>query len=509
VTDSNSITVDKSQAGKTMELKAYIRIFLKYWYWLPICVVFTLLATFLFTLRQTEVYEANTTFVIRPHSTLIVEDEFVKTLETLSRRVEINNTFAEVANSNLIKNKAAEDLALSNSQKKSLSVSGRVLAGTNILAINVKGNDPELVRDFTETVSVETINFVNNLYDVFELEQLDQAVASSRPISPNMMLNLAVGLVLGVAIGLAIIYLADYLGGSVKTARYFDIIDPDTGIYTKDFFELRLRQEISRARRHGRPLSLALITMKNYGIGNGAAASLKRELMPRIAVLFGPYLRDEDVLARFDTATFALMMPDISGELARRRVETLRIEVSSTPADLNEQEALANIHIVASVVELTASDLDGEGLLAEAEDALRDANSGTYGKVIFKGAAYPGLPQPKAKLSAGPANGIPKQAPKSEFAQVIEPLSNGGVAEGSHDDSDGKIIVTTNGTSTERHSDILEIISEESSKELNTKITRAALKMAKEYGIDLHTVRGSGKDGRILKTDIEASIRTN
>ncbi|MHC4216486.1 MAG: hypothetical protein ACYSWP_24305, partial [Planctomycetota bacterium] len=96
-----------------MELKTYIRTFLKYWYWLPICVVITFIATLFFTLRQPGIYEANTTFVIRPHSSLVVEDEFVSTLDIISRRVEINNTFAEVANSTLIKDKSAVDLGLS------------------------------------------------------------------------------------------------------------------------------------------------------------------------------------------------------------------------------------------------------------------------------------------------------------------------------------------------------------------------------------------------------------
>ncbi len=498
-----------------MELKTSIRTFLKHWYWLPICVMVTLAGTLLFTLRQSEIYEANTTFVIRPHSSLIVEDEFVSTLDTLSRRVEINNTFAEIANSSSIKGKAAEDLGLSKNQQKDLSVSGRVLAGTNILTIAVKGTDPDIVRDFAETVSVETINFVNNLYDVFELEQLDRAETPTRPIGPNLPVNLAIGFVIGLALGLAIIFLVDYLGKSEGKAGHFDIIDPDTGVYTFDFFEMRLNQELSRARRHGRPLSLALIAMKNHGIGQEAASSLRKELLPRIAALFGPYLRDEDVLARFDDETFALMMLDLTGERAKGRVETLRIEISSTPSSLDERESLSYFHIVAGVVELRASDLDEEVLLARAEEALHDANSGTYGKVVFKGAMFPALPRPAAKLSAGPVNGIPEHAIKSEFTPLIEAPSNGGThdRDHGHDDNNGKIGVIANGISSERYSKNSDGKSgaklEESSKELGVKVTRAALKLAREYSIDLHTVRGSGKDGRILKSDVKELINTD
>lgn len=478
--------------------------------------VFTLTAALYITLQQPEIYEARSTFVIRPHSTLLVEDEIVRTLDILSRRVEINNTFAEVANSNLIKDKAAEVLRLSDRQKESMSVSGQILAGTNVLTISVKGNDPDMVRDFAETASTETISYVSQLYDIFELEQLDQAEAPSRPISPKMYLNLITGLAVGLVVGLAVIFLADYLGSSETKGRYFPIVDPDTGVYTKGFFELRLRQEINKARRHDRPLSLALITMKDYGPGRGLSFSEKRDLMSRIVVSISRYLRDQDVLARYDTTTFALMMPDMFGEQARRIMDLLSTETSSTFASSNEQEALENVHIIAGVVEISTSDSDGEELLARAEDALRDARTGVNGRVVFRGPAYPDLPRPPAKLPSGLTNSMPGQLLNSEFArQEVVPVANAGHSDQDSDDLTGNITVGTNETIIARHA-VSSIAGADfkyeersNSKELGAKITRAALKLAREYGLDLHTVKGSGKDGRILKTDIEALIRAN
>lgn len=43
-------------------------------------------------------------------------------------------------------------------------------------------------------------------------------------------------------------------------------------------------------------------------------------------------------------------------------------------------------------------------------------------------------------------------------------------------------------------------------KEDEVNATPDAIELAKENGVDLSTVEGSGKDGRILKSDVQAAI---
>ncbi|UCG25950.1 MAG: hypothetical protein JSW55_08195, partial [Chloroflexota bacterium] len=231
-----------------MEVKEYIKVIIKNWRILLACVAVTVVATLLFTIRQPRIYESLATFVIRPHSSLIVQDDFVSTLETLSRRVEINNTFAEVANSKLIKDKAVERLGLTGSQRSGLSANGRVLVGTNILELKVKASDPEVAQAFTEAVSLEIVDFVSNLYDVFELGQLDGASLAESPVSPKVGVNLAMGLVVGLALGLALIFLYEYVRSPDGPKHTFNIRDADTDAYNRSYLEMRLRQEVSRAR---------------------------------------------------------------------------------------------------------------------------------------------------------------------------------------------------------------------------------------------------------------------
>ena len=243
-----------------MELKMYFRILLKRWWIIPLTFIFTLIPTYIFVSGQPWVYESEATFVIRPRTSVAVnDDEIVKALDTVSRRVEIITTFAEVSSSSLIKQRAVESLGLSAEEQEGLKVNGRVLAGTNILEINVQGPDPKIVRDLATAVSMETLSYVSNLYDVFELEPLDGANIPNRPVSPNKTLNLAIGAALGLLLGVGLIFLIEYLKEPLVGDLQINVIDPETGAYNQTYFKLRLGEELSRARHNTYSFSLALI----------------------------------------------------------------------------------------------------------------------------------------------------------------------------------------------------------------------------------------------------------
>ena len=451
-----------------MEVKEYIRIIIKNWRILLVAVVATVVATTIFTLQRPRVYESLATFVIRPHSSLIVQDDFVSTLETLSRRVEINNTFAEVANSELIKDRAVERLGLTKDQRRGLSASGRVLVGTNILELKVKAGDPKVAQDFAGAVSMEIVDFVSNLYDVFELGPLDGASLATRPVSPKIGVNMALGVILGIALGLALIFLYEYVRKPDGPVRQFNILDSETGAYNRPYFEMRLRQEVSRARNSDGQLALALIRVRDRGAVNGDGGA-GREAMPSAASLFGPLLRDEDLLARFDDTTFAVLMPDMCGQEAKAVVEELHLRLGSVPLSLDQYNArMSGFRGVASVVELCEHDANAEDLLAEVLAGLHEAQRGTYGRIAFRptpepdygppadGHLQPGLANAASPDGASqPAGAQPKQAPQDSKAPL----------------------------------------------------TRAALRMAQQYGIDPDTIEGTGKDGRVLKSDVKRLIK--
>lgn len=393
-----------------MELKLYLRILLKRWWIILGTFVCTLVPTLLLVNSQPWIYESDTTFVIRPHSSFAVNDEdVVKALDTISRRVEINTTFAEVSSSSQVKTNAIEKLGLSAQERKGLSVNGKVIAGTNILKISVQGTDPHIVQDFANAVSEETVAYVSNLYDVFELEPLDEAELPTKPVSPNKALNLALGGSLGLFLGVGLIFLIEYLKEPLHAASEANIIDHETGAYNRPYFLLRLRQELSRAKHNNTSFSLALIKIYQRGLMKGMAQPISAASALRLIITsLGPNMREEDILAYLGNDTFAFLLPEMPGEGAKDILTFLRTQIgllSPGQADIAGQGNTVFCSIGIADYHSQKVVTDENMMVAQAAQALQEADTAVYGKVH--------LLHPDTAVSA-------KQIETSPFAQFFQ-----------------------------------------------------------------------------------------
>lgn len=321
------------------KIAAYSRQFLWRWWLLIIPLIITVLVTYYFTSRLPRIYETSSTYVIRPRSEIVLAEDFVRALDTVSRRIEINTTFAEVAKSDLVKDAAIAQLGLTKEERQNLSASASVLAGTNILEITARGRKPELVRDFTTAVGEETVNYVSNLYDVFELEPLDSASTPLEPTSPKMAVNLLLAAVIGSLLGVGLVYASRYFKKPGVEFDEVNIIDTETGAYTKSYFNNRLHQEMSRVSRSSTPISISLVKIKFVDwpmdeVTNDEWVQEMKSLKPFIE----PYLKDEDVLARYDVDTFGLLLPDSGEETSLKLMNKLRVELNTLTAEHNNNQ---------------------------------------------------------------------------------------------------------------------------------------------------------------------------
>jgi capsular polysaccharide biosynthesis protein len=227
-----------------MEIRSYLRIIIrKLWIILPI-VILTVGATVIYTSRQQPVYTARTTFVARLNQEFIDNKGNASALDVLSRRTEIATTFSEVAKSRRIKFYAAERLGLSQDDRKNLTVDSRLLAGTNIIEISTEGYDPKLVSDFTNSLGAVTIDYVNSLYEAFELVPLDEAIAPTAPSRPNKLFNYILGAIVGLSLGLGLAFLSESLSIPEKPA-YDNSDHVDNDAFERGFNSSHLQQELA------------------------------------------------------------------------------------------------------------------------------------------------------------------------------------------------------------------------------------------------------------------------
>jgi diguanylate cyclase (GGDEF)-like protein len=356
---------------ENMQLKTYINILLKRWWAVVICFAVVVSATWIWTSRQDRVYQSEASFVLRPRPTILaVDDDFVKALDMVSRRVEINTTFAEVATSSLIKDRARSKMEL---DTKGLSVSARVIGGTNILMITVEGPDPSAAREFASLVGVETLNYVAELYDVFELQPLDPASIPRKPISPSLTLNLLFGSVLGLAIGAGLAFLIEFIRSPYEEPDTFNIIDRETGAYNRSYFTLRLSQELNRARRNKYPLSLGLVKVEFEG--EDISQHEQVEAMRVFKKLTENSMREDDILARVNGDIFAVILPFVKNDKADELLSRMKKEFTSFAQDILSDNGGGQVLSYSSVVTYQGGFIDENRLLEKGINALEAANA--------------------------------------------------------------------------------------------------------------------------------------
>lgn len=358
-----------------MELKRYFNILLKRWWLLLGSFLVVFLGVLLLTFRQPFIYEAKTTFVMRPRSEFIVSDEFVRALDVVSRRVEINTTFAEVVGSRLIKNEAIEQLNLSPEQRQGLSVSGRVIGGTNILEVTAQGRDPAIVRDFANAVGNRTVDYVGRLYDVFELEPLDEAILPRTPVSPKPALNLVLGAVFGLALGAGLVFLLEYLRMPHYDKDSFNVLDRETGAFNKSYLLHRLWQEMSRSKRNKYPLAMGMIKIE---IGNSDEEDVdykQIEALRLVQILSAKVLRPEDLMARWDDNTLAILLPDMTEERAQLFMEELNLKIESISQEVGGDHHELVLRSTVSAVSYDNYRMKQELFMEQAVQAIEEATS--------------------------------------------------------------------------------------------------------------------------------------
>lgn len=266
--------------------------------------------------------------MIRPRSDLSVEGDFVQAMDTLIGRVEINETFAEIAESKLIRNNAIEKLGISGKDSRYYSAAAYVIVGTNLLEIYARGNDPDTVKAFADAVGEETVLYIDKLYDVFELEPLDQARRPSSPVNFAPWQIFIVFVILGLIISIGLIVFVRFFLHRRKEFPQFVISDPKTGAYNQSFFLMRLREEFQRAGKINNSFAVALIRFIIHDLSfDKYTFEDWDDDMQTIKERLDPYLSDGDILARYDEYTFSFLLLDLSGEEFRQKVYELQEEV--------------------------------------------------------------------------------------------------------------------------------------------------------------------------------------
>ncbi|MBX5492596.1 MAG: GGDEF domain-containing protein [Chloroflexi bacterium] len=160
---------------------------------------------------------------------------------------------------------------------------------------------------------------------------------------------------------------------SIQEAREkveaFSRIDWLTGLYNRRHFHYLLSQEISRAERYARPLSLALMDSDNLKIVNDTYGHQAGDhLLATLAGLLRTETRLSDTVVRYGGDEFVILLPDTDPVGARFLAERLRAAVEQ--AEFGWQNQRIPISVTIGLASLPQDAIDGATLIARADAAL-------------------------------------------------------------------------------------------------------------------------------------------
>ena len=171
------------------------------------------------------------------------------------------------------------------------------------------------------------------------------------------------------------------LQNAVEEIRALTITDPLTGCYNRRYLDERLREEVLRSQRSGRPLSLVVTDLDHFKRVNDTMGhpAGDRVLKGMAEILLSEMRAQIDWVARLGGEEFVVLLPDTPLDAAGRVAERLRLAVAGTTFTHEGRD----IHVTASFGVASRSEDDTAAtLLARADSNLYRAKEAQRNLVV-------------------------------------------------------------------------------------------------------------------------------
>jgi diguanylate cyclase (GGDEF)-like protein len=127
---------------------------------------------------------------------------------------------------------------------------------------------------------------------------------------------------------------ADICATAIQNAHYVErmkqlaYLDGLTGIFNRRFFELRMAEELERARRFGAGMAVIMVDIDHFKRLNDEFGHLiGDEVLRQVSSIFHQQLRKIDVVCRYGGEEFAILLSQTNPEHALMVAEKLRAMV--------------------------------------------------------------------------------------------------------------------------------------------------------------------------------------
>jgi len=159
--------------------------------------------------------------------------------------------------------------------------------------------------------------------------------------------------------------------------------DPLTGLFNRGYVDDRLALELSRARRYGNVLTLAVIDADHFKSLNDRHGHPSGDLVLRgIASILRDSFRQSDTVGRYGGEEFVVVLPETDGDAAWRKLESLRELVASTAFAVAGHGEQVRMTVSAGLASFPDDGEDAAELFALADERMFQAKNEGRNRVI-------------------------------------------------------------------------------------------------------------------------------
>lgn len=144
-----------------------------------------------------------------------------------------------------------------------------------------------------------------------------------------------------------------------------------TGLWNYGYFQYQLNEEIKRANRFNRPLSLLMADIDRFkNINDSLGHPAGDVLLKHLAIILKNSCREVDLVARYGGEEFVIILPETSKEKAHSSAERIRRETEYTPFNYSNNAPAQKMTISIGVASFPQDAGNAEQIILYADKAL-------------------------------------------------------------------------------------------------------------------------------------------
>lgn len=160
--------------------------------------------------------------------------------------------------------------------------------------------------------------------------------------------------------------------------------DPLTGLYNRRYLNNRLNQELSRCKRHERPLSLMMIDIDHFKrLNDSMGHEAGDQALRSITRFIGEQIRESDVACRFGGEEIILVLPEASLNHARERATRLLEGISQLSLTTRDGRRMPDLTVSIGLAVYPEHADSGESLINAADQAMYRAKENGRNRVCM------------------------------------------------------------------------------------------------------------------------------